>query len=82
MEDDHPLLLAICQYYASFFDRILADDDEEEDDDEESEEEKEEEEDDDEEEVGRLFRKSEGRFPVHASRPTNVVGAAELTHTH
>jgi len=39
MEDEHPLVLAICDYYASYFERILADDDdegeEEEDDDDE-----------------------------------------------
>ena len=30
MEDEHPLLLAVCDYYASMFDRILADDGEDE----------------------------------------------------
>jgi hypothetical protein len=29
MEDDHPLLLAVCDYYASLFERFLADDDDE-----------------------------------------------------
>ena len=32
MHDDHPLLLAVSDYYASYFERILADDDDEDDD--------------------------------------------------
>ena len=51
MEDEHPLLLAVCDYYASMFDRILADDGDDEaeqeaEDDEEEEENEEEEEED------------------------------------